>query len=117
MFNTQKIQLFFKNHLGFLDLDGKRKYEFSKDLVGFSANRLVTTPKKYYIKYIILFIILFVVIFYGLLFLLKPVREVEFLKFSRDNIINLDEKASKEDIQFQTNTDRKSTRLNSSHVD
>jgi hypothetical protein len=107
MFNKQslvKMTNLVKSKLSFMDLDNNRKYEFSKELVSFSAHSIATTSRKFYITYLVLGVFIFISVFYSLLYFIKPMKEVNYLKISRDNFIGLDDKPSKEDIKFKLNT-------------
>jgi hypothetical protein len=99
---TSRIREFFGKNLSFFDLEGKRKYEFSKDLVEFSTNRVITTPKKLILSYLLMGLVIFLIVFYALLYFLKPVKELESLKITRENLIAIDDKPSKSDIKFKT---------------
>jgi hypothetical protein len=98
--NTLNFQSFIKEKLSFLDLEAKKTFETSKDLVSFTANRVSLTTKYFLYTYIILGALIFIAVFYSILFLVKPVKGSEELKITRDSFVGLTEVPSKTDIKF-----------------
>jgi hypothetical protein len=91
---------FVTDKLSFLDLEAKKKFEDSRDIVSFTTNRVTTAPRKFIYSYLLLGVVICFCVFYALLFLLKPVKESSDLKITRENFIELSETPSKLDNKF-----------------
>jgi hypothetical protein len=91
---------FVSDKLSFLDLEAKKKFVNSRDIVNFTTNRVTTAPRKFVYSYLILGVLICFFVFYALLFLLKPVKESSDLKINRDSFIGLVETPSKLDNNF-----------------
>ena len=101
--NTFSLGGFVTKKLSFLDLEARKKLEDSRDVVSYTTNRITTIPRKYIWSYIFLSLVVCFCVFYGLLFLLKPVKDSSDLKITRENFIGLDETPSKQDNKFLVN--------------
>jgi hypothetical protein len=83
-------------------VDPASRFEGIKDLATYSTNRIATTSKFSIIRNVFLACCIFCLVYGVFLVISKPTRTVEALKITREDMIDLKDGYSKEDIIFKS---------------
>jgi hypothetical protein len=98
--NSTNFVDYAKKKLSFFDLEAKKRFAVSKDIVSYSANRVTNASRSSYLLYLFISIIIFTLVYFSILFIFKPIKEFDELKITRESLIGLSEAASSEPIRF-----------------